>query len=176
MPFEAIITPSQGSNCDRFTITDTSTYTVEANSTFTSRRLTLQKSVGSYVTVGTTIYNNYVWPFSAGDSIEITGLTWDLAITSVMTLVSSAPQVGGIYADTQVFSLTCFTNSAYFTNTSLMSTNQSLEKNPKFVRDVIRLFIEQSAAVKAAAEGNMSSAQASLDRAEYITNDLKTGY
>jgi hypothetical protein len=176
MPFEAIITPSQGSNCARFTITDGSTYTVEAKNTFSSRKLTLQKSDGSYVTVGTTVYNEYVWPYAAGDAIEITGLTWDLAITAVMTLVSSAPQTGSVYADTQIFSLTCFTNSAYFTNTSLMSTNQSLEKNPKFVRDVIRLFIEQSAAVKAAAEGNMSSAQASLDRAEYITNDLKTGY
>jgi hypothetical protein len=176
MPFEAIITPSQGSNCSRFTITDGSTYTVEAKGTFTSRKLTLQKSDGSYLTIGATVYNEYVWPYAAGDSIEITGLTWDLAITAVMTLVSSAPQTGSIYADTQIFSLTCFTNSAYFTNTSLMSTNQSLEKNPKFVRDVIRLFIEQSAAVKAAAEGNMSSAQASLDRAEYITNDLKTGY
>lgn len=176
MPFEAIITPSQGSNCARFTITDSSTYTVEAKETFTSRKLTLQKSDGSYLTIGATVYNEYVWPFDAGDSIEITGLTWDLAITAVMTLVSSAPQTGSIYADTQIFSLTCFTNSAYFTNTSLMATNQSLERNPKFVRDVIRLFIEQSAAVKAAAEGNMSSAQASLDRAEYITNDLKTGY
>jgi hypothetical protein len=176
MPFEAIITPSQGSNCARFTITDGSTYTVEAKGTFTSRKLTLQKSDGSYVTVGGVTYNEYVWPFADGDAIEIAGLTWDLAITAVMTLVSSAPQVGSIYSDTQIFSLTCFTNSAYFTNTSLMSTNQSLEKNPKFVRDVIRLFIEQSAAVKAAAEGNMSSAQASLDRAEYITNDLKTGY
>lgn len=176
MPFEAIITPSQGSNCSRFTITDSSTYTVEAKGTFTSRKLTLQKSDGSYVTVGGTIYNEYIWPYVAGDSIEITGLTWDLAITAVVNLVSSAPQVGSVYADTQIFSLTCFTNSAYFTNTSLMATNQSLEKNPKFVRDVMRLFIEQSAAVKAAAEGNMSSAQASLDRAEYITNDLKTGY
>lgn len=176
MPFEAIITPSQGSNCARFTITDSSTYTVEAKGTFTSRKLTLQKSDGSYVEAGGTVYNEYVWPFAAGDAIEIVGLTWDLAITAVMTLVSSAPQVGSLYSDTQIFSLTCFTNSAYFTNTSLMANNQSLEKNPKFVRDVIRLFIEQSAAVKAAAEGNMSSAQASLDRAEYITNDLKTGY
>jgi hypothetical protein len=176
MPFEAIITPSQGSNCSRFTITDGSTYTVEAKGTFTSRRLTLQKSDGSYVTVGTTVYNDYVWPFAAGDSIEITGLTWDLAISAVLTLVSSSPQTGSVYTDTNLFSLTCFTNSAYFTNTSLMATNQSLEKNPKFVRDVIRLFIEQSSAEKASAEGNMSSAQAALDRAEYITNDLKTGY
>lgn len=176
MPFEAIITPSQGSNCARFTITDTSTYNIEAKNTFTTRKLSFQKADGSYLTIGNTVYNEYVWPFAAGDAIEITGLTWDLAITAVMTLVSSAPQTGSVYADTQIFSLTCFTNSAYFTNTSLMATNQSLEKNPKFVRDVIRLFIEQSAAVKAAAEGNMSSAQASLDRAEYITNDLKTGY
>jgi len=176
MPFEAIITPSQGSNCSRFTIIDGSTYTVEAKGTFTSRRLTLQKSDGSYVTVGTTVYNNYLWPFAAGDSIEITGLTWDLAISAVLTLVSSSPQTGSVYTDTNLFSLTCFTNSAYFTNTSLMATNQSLEKNPKFVRDVIRLFIEQSSAEKASAEGNMSSAQAALDRAEYITNDLKTGY
>jgi hypothetical protein len=60
MPFEAIITPSQGSNCARFTITDGSTYTVEAKNTFSSRKLTLQKSDGSYVTVGTTVYNEYV--------------------------------------------------------------------------------------------------------------------
>jgi hypothetical protein len=40
----------------------------------------------------------------------------------------------------------------------------------------MRIFIEQSAAQKATSEGNMSSAQAALDRAEYITNDLKTGY
>jgi hypothetical protein len=176
MPFEAIITPSQGSICDRFLVTDNSTYNVEAKNTFTSRKLTLQKSDGSYITVGGTVYNEYVWPFSQGDNIEITGLSWDLAVSAVITLQPVSAQTGSVYEDTTVFSLTCFTNSAFFANTSLMSTNQSLEKNPKFVRDVMRIFIEQSAAQKATSEGNMSSAQAALDRAEYITNDLKTGY
>jgi hypothetical protein len=57
-----------------------------------------------------------------------------------------------------------------------MAVNPSLEKNYKFVKDVMRLFIEQESAKKAAIDGSSPSSQACLDRAKYIIDNLTLGY
>jgi hypothetical protein len=57
-----------------------------------------------------------------------------------------------------------------------MSINPSLEKNYKFVKDVMRLWIEQESAKKSAIDGDSPASQACLDRAQYIIDNLTIGY
>jgi hypothetical protein len=61
MAFTTAFTVTQGADCSQFTVNDTSDYTSEGTGTFSSRKLTIQKSDGSYLTTGATVYNEYVW-------------------------------------------------------------------------------------------------------------------
>ena len=86
MPFTTSISLTQGADCSQFTVTDTSTYNLEATGTFSLRKLTIQKSDGTYLTVGSTTYNNWTWAFASGNTIRITGLDKDYAYTATLTL------------------------------------------------------------------------------------------
>ena len=57
-----------------------------------------------------------------------------------------------------------------------MAINPSLEKDYKFVKDLMRLFIEQESAKKAGIDGDFQSSQNALDRAKYIIDNLTIGY
>jgi hypothetical protein len=57
-----------------------------------------------------------------------------------------------------------------------MSIDNSLEKDYKFVKDVMRLFMEQESAKKAGADGDIGAAQGCLDRAKQLSDALKIGY
>jgi hypothetical protein len=57
-----------------------------------------------------------------------------------------------------------------------MAINPSLEKNYKYVKDVMRLWIEKESAQKAAIDDDFQASQASLDRAKYIVDNLTLGY
>jgi hypothetical protein len=176
MPFLSAFTVTQGADCSQFTVNDTSDYSVEGTGTFTARRLTIQKSDGTYLTVGATTYNNYVWPFVAGNSIIFTGNSVDYSLTITLAHTSSAPQPGSIYTKTSVAPLVCYTLSGFYTLAYKMALNQSLEKNYKFVKDVMRLWIEQESAKKSAIDGDSPASQGCLDRAKYIIDNLTIGY
>ena len=60
MPFTTSISLTQGADCSQFTVTDTSTYNVEATGTFSARKLTILKSDGTYLKVNGITYNQYV--------------------------------------------------------------------------------------------------------------------
>jgi hypothetical protein len=66
--------------------------------------------------------------------------------------------------------------SAFFSNTYKMSIDNGLEKDYKFVKDVMRLFMEQESGKKAGADGDIGAAQGCLDRAKQISDALKIGY
>jgi len=176
MPFLSAFTVTQGADCSQFTVNDTSDYTVEGTGTFTARKLTIQKSDGTYLTVGAVTYNQYVWPFASGNSIVFTGNTLDYSLTVTLAHTSSSPQPGSVYTKTAVAPLVCYTLSGFYTLAYKMSINPSLEKNYKFVKDVMRLWIEQESAKKSAIDGDSSASQGCLDRAQYIIDNLTIGY
>jgi hypothetical protein len=176
MAFVTSIGVTQSSDCSQFVINDTSTYTVEGTGTFSSRKLTIQKSDGTFLTVGSVTYNQYTWPFAAGNSITITSLLQDYAYNITLTLTSNAPQTGSIYTKAELIVLVCYTISAFYANTYKMAANQGLEKDYKFVKDLMRLFIEQESAKKAGIDGDIGSAQACLDRGKFVSDNLKIGY
>lgn len=176
MPFITQFTVTQNGDCSKFTINDTSTYNVEGTGTFTARKLSIQKSDGSYLTVGNTTYNEWVWSFASGNSLEISGFTQDFSYQVTLALTSSAPQGGSVYIKVNAVALTCFTLSGFYTFANLMAVNTSLEKNYKFVKDVMRLWIEQESAKKAAIDGDFQSSQDCLNRSKYIIDNLTIGY
>lgn len=176
MPFITAFTVTQTGDCTKFSVNDTSSYATEGTGTFTARKLTIQKSDGTYLTVGATVYNEYVWPFVAGNTIEFTGIEKDYSFEITLAHTSSAPQPGSTYTKTDAAVLICYTMSGFHTFSYYMSINASLEKNYKFVKDVMRLLIEKESAQKAAMYDDFQSSQASLDRAKYIVDNITLGY
>jgi len=184
MPFTTAFTVTQGADCSQFSVNDTSDYTTEGTGTFVSRRLTIQKSDGSYLTLGATVYNNLVWPFASGNTIVLNGvddknnpyINQDYSFLITLTHTSSSPQPGSIYTKQNTAVLTCYTMSGFYTFANLMAINTSLEKDYKYVKDVMRLYIEQESAKKAGIDGDFQSSQNALDRAKYIIDNLTIGY
>jgi hypothetical protein len=185
MPFITSMTISQGADCSQFTIADTSTYSVEATSTFTARKLTIRKSDGTYLKIGNTTYNEYVWPFVSGNTIILNGvdsvtntayIDKDYAFTITITLTSSSPQGGSVYTKTELIVLVCYILSSFYSNSNKMALNPSLEKEYRFVKDVMRLFIEQESAKKAGIDGDIGASQSCLDRGKFVSDALKIGY
>jgi hypothetical protein len=66
--------------------------------------------------------------------------------------------------------------SGFYTFAYNMSINPSLEKNYKYVKDVMRLWIEKESAQKSAVDDDFQASQACLDRAKYIVDNLTLGY
>lgn len=176
MPFITAISITQGADCSQFAVNDVSTYNVEAKSTFSLRKLTIQKSDGTYLTANGVTYDNWTWAFAAGDAINITGLDKDYAYRVILTLTSTSPQGGSVYTKTELPVLTCFILSSFYTNSHKMAINPGLEKDYRFVKDVMRLFIEQESAKKAGIDGDLGAAQSCLDRGQFINDNLKIGY
>lgn len=183
MPFTTAFTVTQGADCSQFTVNDTSDYSTEGTGTFSSRKLTIQKSDGSYLTIGNTVYNQYVWAFGS-NSLTINGvdannnpyISQDYSLLITLTHTSTAPQGGSVYTKQNTAVLVCYTLSGFYTFANKMAINTSLEKDYKFVKDVMRLFIEQESAKKAGIDGDFQSSQACLDRAKFIIDNLTIGY
>lgn len=184
MPFTTSMSITQGADCSQFVISDTSTYNVEGTGTFSLRKITIQKSDGSYLKIGNTTYNQYTWPFGNGNTLTLNGvddknvpyIPQDFAFLVTLALTSSSPQGGSVYTKTESVVLVCYTLSAFYTNASKMAINPGLEKDYKFVKDVMRLYMEQESAKKAGMDGDFQSSQSCLNRAKYIIDSLKIGY
>jgi hypothetical protein len=184
MPFATAISFTQGADCSQFSVVDASTYNLEPTSTFSARKLTIQKSDGSYLKVGSITYNQYVWPFAAGNTLVISGvdeknvpyIATDYIFNVTLSLTSITPIGGSSYTKTEVPVFTCYTMSAFYANVGKMATNTSLEKDYKFVKDVNRLLLEKESAQKAGLDGDIGASQSCLDRAKFISDSLKIGY
>jgi hypothetical protein len=185
MPFITSLSITQGADCSQFVITDMSTYNVEATGTFSSRKLTILKSDGTYLKVNGITYNQYVWPFAAGNTITLSGtdtttntayIDRDYAFNITLALTATIPQSGSVYTKVELAVFVCYIMSSFFSNNNKMALSPLLEKDYKFVKDVMRLFLEQESAKKAGIDGDIGAAQSCLDRGKYVSDALKIGY
>jgi len=176
--FTASLQISQSGDCDRFTVTDASSYSSESKGTFSARSLIVYRADGTvYRQPGqTTDAISFGYAQYPTDSINILGLDSDQAFTVVMSCTSNAPQAGSTYAATTRFALTCFTMSAFYDRHKKQAIQPRYEQNNNYVTDTHRLLVEKEGAVRAASNGDIMSAQLALDRAKKIIDNNKIPY
>ena len=184
MAFLSAFTVTQGADCSQFTVNDVSVYTTEGTGTFSSRKLSIQKSDGSYLKIGAVTYQDYVWSFASGNNITFSGvdskdvpyIPQDYSFLITLKHTSTSPQPGSVYEASSAAVLVCYTLSGFYTFSYKMAINPSLEKDYKYVKDVMRLYIEQESAKKASLDGDFQASQGCLDRAKFIIDNLTVGY
>lgn len=173
MSITAKFVVSQGADKTKFLLSDATPYdNAEPRAGFTGRQLIIYKSDGSAYRLpgATTDTINFSYGTYPDDEIEITGLEKDQAFSIIMTLTPASPVPGSIYSTTSKFALTGYVTAALLDRMKRQSLQPRLEHNEAFVMDTHRLMLESDNAKKAAAAGDIASAQLSLNRAAYIIN------
>jgi len=173
MAFVANYTVAQGLDCSSVVITDTSSYSSEAKSTFSYRRLYLYKADGTTIKFpsnSTTTYINFSFASYPTDQITITGIDQDYGLRVVMELSSNSPVSGSIYTKSSVVALTCYTNTALYNVAQIAAINPDRVSDPVFYDSWSELQTEKDAAVVAATYGDQLSADSALKRAKNIIN------
>ena len=175
MAFSLVLQIGQTSDCGKLRITDASNYSLNPYTTFANRKITITLSNATNLKVGSVTYLNYVWAYtSATDVLEIDISTLkDFALRLDAQTIELATTT---FTTQEFVALTCLTMSAYLANVALLPLNKSMEKNPKIVKDIMRLLMETESANNAATEGNLSASQEALDRALNIYDNLKIGF
>jgi hypothetical protein len=169
MSFVAQFSVSQSADSSSLTIVDTSNYTSEPKSTFTSRVLYLYKVDGTAVRFPSTSTTDGInFPFSGGDSITITGFTQDFCLRIEMVLTSSNPQSGSIYTATNVITMIGYTSNALLNAAQLLATNPIRLTDSIFTDSLVQLQREKVTATIAGSYADQFSSQAALDRANQI--------
>jgi hypothetical protein len=173
MAFVANYTVAQGLDCSSVVITDTSSYSSEAKSTFTYRRLYLYKADGTtikYPSGSTTAYIDFSFASYPSDQITVTGIDQDYGLRIEMQLGKTVPVSGSIYTKSSVCALTCYTNTALYNVCQIAATNPARIDDPVFYDSWSELQTEKDAAVVAATYGDQLSSDAALKRAKNIIN------
>jgi hypothetical protein len=171
MAFTASYTVSQSSDASSLIITDTSSYSSEAKSTFSARRLYITKVDGSYVKFpagSTTDYINFSFASYPTDVITITGFTSDLSLSIQLQLVPITPVSGSTYTSTNIITMVGFTNAAIYNAAQLLATNPIRLSDSVFRESLTQLQREKITGQNAGTYGDQFSAQAALDRANQI--------
>ncbi len=161
MAITANFTISQGTDNSKITLTDTTNYSGgELVGNMTSRTVILYKSDGT--ALGT-------YTFSGSDlTKEVTGLTKDLALRGVLTLVSSAPDGGSVYTKNVWQAITGYSMTGFYQRHNKMALDVRLERNRDYVTDIYKIHLEKVAAETAATAEDLVSAQLCLDRIKNI--------
>ena len=171
MAFTASYTIQQSANSTSLTVTDTSSYSSEAKSTFSSRRLYLVKSDGTYVKFpsnGTSDYIDFSFVNYPSDQITITGFQKDLSLSIKLELVSTSPVGGSVYTSTNIVTMLGFTNAAIYNSGQILATNPTRINDKLFLENLRDLQREKVTAANAGTYNDQFSSQAALDRAYYI--------
>jgi hypothetical protein len=171
MALTATLSVSQADDKSEVIISDLSNYSsTDVKGNFTSRNLILYKSDGTVFRGEGQISDTINFSFAGypSDSITISGVDRDYALTAVMTLAPIVVVSGSIYTATTKFALTGYVREARFTRCKKQAVQPRLEMNPQYLNDTYRLRLEQDLAIEAAAQGDVTSAQLALDRAAKI--------
>ena len=172
----ASITTSQNSQCDRFTINDTTSYADEPTSGFNSRKITIYKSDGTVFRQPGQTVDQIEWPFANGNSLLVIGLQQDFAFNVVMVLDPQSPQGGSNYIASQKIALSCYLNTELYERGKRQSEDPRYERNVIWTNDSCRLLLERDGASAAIADDDIESAQLCLSRAKKIIDNNRKPY
>lgn len=171
MAFAAAITYEAQLDPSTFTLTDTSNYaSPDSKANISSRTVTILQSDGSELA---NYPNPIAFPYGGGDTLTIEGLTQDLALQVVMTLVPISPVMGSTYVGEADFATQRFLQQGLFNIQvqALNNTNPSSLANQQYRNNSIDIIIEGTNSQTGVLYSNFTGSQEALNRAQNIINN-----
>lgn len=171
MPFTAVVKYAAQLDPSMFQVQDLSVYSApDDKANITSRSLQILDSTGAALP---NYPNPISWPINGPDFLNFTGLTQDLALQIIMTLVPVTPQAGSVYiAETDVATVR-FEQQGLF-NIAVQRLNiidPSSLANTQYRVNSMDLIIEANNAQIAISYSNFTGAQLALNRTQSIINN-----
>jgi hypothetical protein len=168
MSFTAKIVYLSQLNPATFILQDQSNYAApDSKANISSRTVTILQSDGTALPGYT---NPIPFPYSGGDSLSITGLTKDLALQIIMTLVPISPQGGSVYVSETDIATERFLQQGLF-NIQVQRLNiiqPSSFADQQYRINSIDLIIEGQNAQTGVLYTNYTGAQLALNRSQNI--------
>lgn len=172
MAFTGSFTVSQTSDLTSFVVTDTSSYVSEGQGTFSGRRIYVYKIDGTTLVPSGTTTAYIDFPFSAGNSITITGvLNTDYSLLVNPVWLSNNPQPGSTYTAQSIETFLNYLYDFFAGQISTLSDNPAILNDVNWYTDMLKLIVEISCAEQATNDGQQFSAQAAINRALYLKNN-----
>jgi hypothetical protein len=180
VPFTADFTVSQALDGSTFTITDTSNYGTEGKGTFSSRTLTIYLYNGTTMNADGDIDTTpTAIPFSfasyTSDLITIP-IVLDYAFTIVLTLVSTNPQGGSTYTNTQYVLLPYNLKNAEYGFCQYAAAQRNLFSNKNFFNSLNKLQTLIDAAETGISYSDVWSAQLMINEGYKLINNPSNFY
>jgi hypothetical protein len=171
MPFSAKVSYIPLLDPTQFNVVDASVYLApDDKANISSRTLQILDSLGNALP---NYPNPIAWPIGGTDTLNFTGLTKDLALQIIMTLVPVTPQAGSVYiAETDVATVR-FEQQGLF-NIQVQRLNDiqpSSLADQQYRQNSIDLIIEANNAQIAITYANYTGAQLALNRTQSIINN-----
>jgi len=171
MAFTGTSTVTQTSDITSLVITDTSSYSSEAQGTFSGRRIYLFKvDATTLIPDGNpTAYIDF--PFSFGASITITGvLNTDYSLSVNVVWLSNAPQPGSIYTATEVVTFLNYINDFLYGKVQQLAANTTLVNATNWYNSLTKVYNEKENATQATLFDDQFAAQSAINRAFNLIN------
>lgn len=172
MAFTGAFTVTQTSDITSLVINDTSSYSSEGQGTFSGRRIRLYKvDTTTLVPSGTT--TTYIdFPFTAGNSITITGvLLTDYSISANVEWLSNSPQPGSVYVATEVVTFLNYINDFLYGKVQQLAANTTLVNDTNWYSSLTKVYNEKENAEQATLYEDQFAASSAILRAFYIINN-----
>lgn len=172
MAFTGLFSVSQTSDLTSFVVTDDSSYSSEAQGTFSGRKIYVIKIDGTTL-VPSGVTTSYIsWPFSDGATKTITGvLSTDYSLLINVVWDSLSPQVGSTYTAQEVETFLNYLKQFRSGQVSNLSDNPSILQDTNWYTDMLKLQVEINNAEEATDDGQQFSAQAAIDRGLYLVQN-----
>ena len=172
MAFTGTFTIAQTSDLTSFVVNDTSSYSSEGTGTFSGRKIYVYKVDGTTLVPEGTTTTYISFPFSAGNSITITGiLNTDYSLLVNVVWESLDPQVGSTYSAQSIETFLNYLYAFYAGQISTLSDNPAILQDTNWYDSMIKLIVEISNAEQATADAQQFSAQSAINRALYLKNN-----
>lgn len=172
MAFTGLFSVTQTSDITSLVITDDSSYASEGQGTFSTRQIRLYKvDTTTLVPEGTT--TTYIdFPFSAGNSITVTGvLLTDYSLSANVVWLSNSPQPGSTYTATEVVTFLNYINDFIYGKVQQLAASPSLLNNTQWQDSMQIMYNEKENAEQATLYDDQFAAQSAINRAFYLINN-----
>lgn len=173
MPFTAAITYEQQLDPTIFRLRDTSNYAApDSKANISSRTVTILQSNDQPLTG---YPNPITFPYSGGDVLTIAGLTADVALQIIMTLVAIAPQSGSTYIAEADIATTRFLQQGLY-NIQVQANNSPITSTmakAQYRKNSIDIIIEEQNSQTALMYTDFEASQDALNRGQQIIDNTQ---